>query len=512
MFVCLLTINPLPFFVFTMKSKTYLAVDLGASSGRLIAGKFDGSKIELEELHRFDHSVIETSGSFVWDISGLWQNFLKGLQLASEKLAVSPTSIGVDTWAVDFILLDKSDNPLTKTVSYRDPRTDGMLDNALEILPRYEIFQHTGLQFMQINTLYQLMALKRQNPEILAKAKSFLMIPDLFNWWLSGIKCNEFTNATTTQLFDPTIGNWSDFILEKFGFPREMFLDIAQPCTDLGKLRPLDATINGLSDMRVALPGTHDTASSVLSAPSFSKLGECDWCYICLGTWALIGVESLSPIMSQTVYDLNFTNEGGVGGTTRVLKNVTGLWLLQECRRIWIEQGRHFKWDEMNELAQNAAPFRSLINPDSRDFLCPTNMPEAIATFCRNTNQPVPQSEGEILRCAIDSIAIRLAQTLEMCEQITGKTIKTIHVIGGGAQHKLLCQAIADASSRNVYAGPVESTAIGNIMSQAITSGDVANIEQAREIIRNSFELTKFSPNPENKNQFQQAIEFVKNL
>ncbi|MDR2763148.1 MAG: rhamnulokinase, partial [Planctomycetaceae bacterium] len=484
-----------------MKSKTYLAVDLGASSGRVIAGKFDGSRIELEELHRFDHSVIESSGNFVWDISGLWQNFLKGLQIASDKLDVSPASIGVDTWAVDFILLDKSDNPLIKTVSYRDPRTDGMIDNALEILPRYEIFQHTGLQFMQINTLYQLLALKRQSPEILSKAKSFLMIPDLFNWWLSGVKCNEFTNATTTQLFDPTVGSWSDFILEKFGFPREMFLDIAQPCTDLGKLRSLDASITGLSEMRVVLPGTHDTASSVLSAPSFSKLGEGDWSYICLGTWALIGVESLQPIMSKAVYDLNFTNEGGVGGTTRVLKNVTGLWLLQECRRIWGERGQCFTWEEMNELTKDAVPFRSLINPDSRDFLCPTDMPAAIAAFCKNTNQVVPQSEGEILRCAIDSIAIRLAQTLEMCEQITGKLIKTVHVIGGGAKHKLLCQAIADSTERQVFAGPVESTAIGNIMSQAITSGDVKNIEQAREIIRNSFELTEFTPNSENKNQ-----------
>ncbi|MDR2644332.1 MAG: rhamnulokinase [Planctomycetaceae bacterium] len=498
-----------------MKSKIYLAADLGASGGRVIAGKFDGEKIELEELARFEHNAEEIHGGFYWNIPTLWQGILKGLEVAGQKTGVVPTSIGVDTWAVDFVLLDESGQLIggqTAAASYRDPRTDGMIEKALEVVPRFEIFKHSGLQFMQINTLFQLLALKQNNPDILAKAKSFLMIPDFFNYQLCGKKSNEFTNATTTQIFDPQLKQWSDFLLDKFDIPRQIFLDVLQPFTDLGKVNSSVASIGGLSELRVIVPGTHDTASSVFSVPASGKLGECDWCYICLGTWALIGVESLTPIMSHAVYDLNFTNEGGVGGTARVLKNVTGLWLLQECRRIWNEQGRNLNWNEINDLTRKAEPLRSLIDPDNREFLCPTNMPEAITTFCRNTNQPVPKTESEILRCAIDSIAVRLGQVLEMCEQITGKNIKTIHVVGGGSQNHLLCQAIADAASRPVLAGPVESTAIGNIMCQAIALGDVANIEQSREIIRNSFSLAKFLPDAENKNQWIQASDFIKKL
>ncbi|MDR1483906.1 MAG: rhamnulokinase [Planctomycetaceae bacterium] len=498
-----------------MKSRIYLAADLGASGGRVIAGRFDGRKIELDEFSRFEHNAEEINGGFYWNISVLWQGVLNGLEVAKEKLGTAPTSIGVDTWAVDFVLLDETDQPIgdhTAAVSYRDPRTDGMIEKALEVVPRFEIFEHSGLQFMQFNTLFQLLALKQKNPEVLEKAKSFLMIPDFFNYKLSGKKFNEFTNATTTQLFNPAAKQWSEFLLDKFGFPREIFLDIVQPFTDLGKVDLSNVSISGLSDLRVIVPGTHDTASSVFSVPATGRLGECDWCYICLGTWALIGVESLSPIMSREVYDLNFTNEGGVGGTTRVLKNVTGLWLLQECRRIWNERGRNLQWNDMNELIRNAVPLRSLVDPDNREFLCPTDMPEAIADFCKNTNQHVPANEGEILRCAIDSIAVRIGQVLEMCEQITGKNIKTIHIVGGGSKNHLLCQAIADAAARPVLAGPVESTAIGNIMCQAIAIGDVENIGQAREIIRNSFELTKFIPNNENKDKWKQASEFIRKL
>jgi rhamnulokinase len=498
-----------------MKSKIYLAADLGASGGRVIAGKFDGKKIELEEYSRFEHNAEEIQGGFYWNIPTLWRGILKGLEIAGQKSETAPSSIGIDTWAVDFVLLDENGQPIgdnKAAVSYRDPRTDGMVEKALEIVPQFDIFQHTGLQFMQFNTLFQLLALKQKNPEILDKAKSFLMIPDFFNYQLCGKKNNEFTNATTTQLFDPKLKQWSDFLLDKFELPRDIFLDVVQPFTDLGKLNSSIASSVGMPDLRVITPGTHDTASSVFSVPASGKVGDCDWCYICLGTWALIGVESMTPIMSQAVYDFNFTNEGGVSGTTRVLKNVTGLWLLQECRRIWNERGRNLSWNEINELTRQAKPLRSLIVPNSREFLCPTDMPETIIKYCRDTNQPIPTTEGEILRCALDSIAVRLGQVLEMCEQITGKNIKTIHVVGGGSQNHLLCQAISDATSRPVLAGPIESTAIGNIMCQAIALGDVANVEQAREIIRNSFELTKFTPNTENKNQWQQASNLIKEL
>ncbi|MDR1053224.1 MAG: rhamnulokinase [Planctomycetaceae bacterium] len=499
-----------------MKEKVYVAVDLGASSGRVIAGKFDGRKIELEELSRFEHCAEEIDGGFYWKIPKLWNGVLDGLKAIKNKIQTNPSSVGIDSWAVDFVLIDETgfycDEEKKVAVSYRDPRTDGMIEEALKILPRFDIFKHSGLQFMQFNTLFQLLALKKQKPEVLAKAKSFLMIPDLFNRLLCGEEGNEFTNATTTQLFDPTLGEWSDYLFDKFELPREIFHTPKQPFTDLGKINQKMIAIDGLADTHVILPGTHDTASSVFSVPASGKLGECDWCYISLGTWALIGVESLSPIMSQEVYDLNFTNEGGVGGTTRVLKNVAGLWLLQECKRIWQEQGHNLSWQELNNFAQNSEPLRSLINPNHHDFLCPTNMPDTISAFCENTNQYVPKTVGEIIRCAIDSIAVRLWQAFEMCEQITGKNIKTIHIVGGGSKNNLLCQAIADATSRQVIAGPVESTAIGNIMCQAIALGDVANIEQAREIIRNSFTLTTFNPNNQNKDKWKEASELIKKL
>ncbi|MDR1924014.1 MAG: rhamnulokinase [Planctomycetaceae bacterium] len=497
--------------------KTYLAVDMGASGGRLIAGRFDGARLETEELYRFDNGAIDLAGTLYWDVPGLWKNILTGLQIASSRFGNSVTSIGVDSWGVDFALLDKNDTIIGNPVCYRDSRTNGMVEKALNIMPRYDIFQHSGLQFMQINTLFQLIAMRQNQSHILDIAKSFLMISDLFHWLLCGVKSNEFTNATTTQFYNPVKQNWSDTILSKFDIPREIFLDIAQPCTELGNLRnEISSHVGGLSGLKVVLPGTHDTASSVMSVPAFGKIGSTNWCYICLGTWALIGIESPSPVMNKTVYELNFTNEGGVGGTTRILKNVTGLWLLQECRRIWNERGRQIGWEEMNNLTKEAVPLKSFINPDADEFLCPPNMPEAIVEFCRKTQQPVPETEGEILRCAVDSIALRLRQVLSMCETISGNKIgnkiKVIHIVGGGAKHNLLCQSIADATGQQVLAGPIESTAIGNIMSQSVTAGDIANIEEAREIIRNSFDIKTFTPNTKNNDKWDAADNFIRNI
>ncbi|MDR1477532.1 MAG: rhamnulokinase [Planctomycetaceae bacterium] len=501
-----------------MKSKIYIAVDLGASSGRVIAGKFDGQKIELVELSRFDNNAVEIDGGLHWQLKRLWEGILEGARKIKPTLNTAATSIGVDSWAVDFVLMKDGNyfagESAKAAVCYRDPRTDGMIEEALKILSREEIFQHSGLQFMQINTLYQLLAIQRKDPELLYEARTFLMIPDYFNKLLCSEVCNEYTNATTTQLFDPNLGEWSKFLLGEFKLPRRIFQNVVQPFTDLGvvRLRSEFDYYDGLDGTRVVVPGTHDTASSVFSVPATGKLGECDWCYICLGTWALVGVESLSPIMNQAAYDLNFTNEGGVGGTTRVLKNVSGLWMLQECKRIWKEHNLDYTWDRMEQIAGEVTPMRSAIDIDNRIFLCPTDMPDMIENFCRWSGQTIPEKVEEIIRWLIDSIAVRLWQVVEMCGQITEKNIKTIHVVGGGSRNKLLCQSIADATARPVVAGPVESTAIGNIMCQAIAAGDVADVNQAREIIRNSFEVITYSPDDSKRKSWDQYSLSLKKL
>jgi len=493
-----------------MATKSYLAIDMGASSGRHIVGHFDGKRLNLEEVYRFENGSVEMAGNLYWNFPGQWGHVAAGLQAAGALYGGKIVSVGVDTWGVDFGLLGRNDTLLGIPACYRDPRTDGAMERAFETVSRDEIFANTGLQFMQFNTLYQLLAMKWANSPLLDSAERFLTMPDLFHWLMSGVKANEFTNSTTTQFYNPLTGDWATTMLEKFGLPTHIFAPVTPPGTVLGKLTPNIAKASGLSAANVVLPGTHDTASAVMAVPvqtsdfrlqtsdqnseARSPKPEASWCYISLGTWALMGVEVDRPIVNDQVAAFNFTNEGGVGNTMRLLKNISGLWLIQECRRNWNQAGRNWDWEHLNALAANAAPLVSFINPDEREFLSPTDMPEAIRQYCKRTGQTVPPTEGAILRCALESIAMKFRTTLEMCESLTGNRIDTIHIVGGGTKNRQLCQAATDACGRRVVAGPIEATAIGNLMMQAVASGDVGGIQQAREVIRESFDVVEYLP------------------
>lgn len=479
----------------TEPRRTYLAVDLGASSGRVLAGRFDGCQLRLDEVHRFPNGPTAAGGHLYWNLFGLWNHIQDGLRAAGEKYGQAVASIGIDTWGVDFGLLGRNDELLGSPLHYRDPHTQGMVERALQVVSREEIFAATGLQFMPLNTLYQLLALRRANSSLLDAAETFLLMPDLFNWLLTGQKVNEFTDATTTQFLNPRTGDWARGLLEKFDIPTRMLQSIAQPGTSLGLLRPDVAAATGLGDVSVILPGTHDTASAVMAVPALgAPTNRPDWCYISSGTWSLLGAEVTAPVINDACRNYNFTNEGGVGGTIRLLKNITGLWLVQECRRCWSQAGQSFTWDELTAMAEQAPSLQSLIDPDDARFAAPTDMPQAIRDYCRQSGQPVPDSEGAVVRCALESLALRCRMVLGWLEQLTGTKVRTIHIVGGGTQNRQLCQMTADACQRPVLAGPVEATAIGNVMMQAIAQGDVGSIEQAREIIGASFPLDRYAP------------------
>lgn len=477
-----------------MVEKAYLAVDMGASSGRHVLGFFDGSRLCLDEVFRFENGPVEAADRLYWDLLGQWSHIRQGLRAAAAKASRQIASIGVDTWGVDFGLLGRGDELLGNPYQYRDRRTNGMMEKAFGIVSREAIFRQTGLQFMQINTLYQLLAMKLAGSPLLDIAESFLMIPDLFHWLLTGVKCNEMTEASTSQCYNPVEGAWATNLLERFSLPTRILEPIAQPGTVLGPLRPALAAECGLA-AKVVLPGSHDTASAVMAVPAHSHPGERpDWCYISLGTWALMGIESPRPVINDTVLRLNFTNEGGVGGTTRLLKNITGLWLVQECRRVWNQAGENLDWEDLNRLCAAQPPLQALIDPDASDFLAPGDMPTAIREFCRKTGQPQPQDKGAVVRCALESVAMKFRQVFSLCEELAGGRIDTIHAVGGGTKNRQLCQFTADACGRRVVAGPVEATATGNIMMQAIAAGDVGSIAEAREVIRRSFPVQEYEP------------------
>ena len=476
-------------------SQVLLAVDLGASSGRVVAGLFDGGRLALEEVYRFDNGGVPAAGALYWPIFNQWQQVQRGLRAAAKIYGSHVASVGVDTWGVDFGFLDAKDEVVGIPHHYRDRRTAGILEKAFAIVPREEIFQATGLQFMEFNSLYQLLAMKQAGSPILDVAKTFLMIPDLFHWLLTGEKANEFTNATTTQFLDPRTGQWAIGLLDHFGLPTNVLGQVVQPGTKLGKVQPRVIEETNLAGVEVILPGTHDTASAVAAVPAASQPGKNpDWCYISSGTWSLMGVETPQPVINQRCYELNFTNEGGIGGTTRLLKNIAGLWLVQECRRVWKEAGRDYTWEELSRRAGDREPLVSQINPDHPSFVAPQDMPAAIAEFCQKSGQTPPATDGAIIRCALESLALRYRQVLGYLEELIGGRIETIHIVGGGANNRLLCQMAADACGRRVLAGPTEATAIGNLMTQAVTLGLASSIAQSREFIRASFDVQEYVP------------------
>jgi rhamnulokinase len=478
-----------------MARNVSLAVDLGASGGRVVSGSFDGRILELEELHRFDNGPVAMGGQLVWDLPRLWQEVVAGLRAAAARHGAAVTTVGVDTWGVDFSFLGPDGGLLANPVCYRDARTRGMLAAAERIVPRGEIFESTGLQFMEINSLYQFLALKAAHSSILAAADRMLMIPDLFHWLLGGEVSNERTNASTTQCYDPRRGDWAFGMLDRLGLPRRIFGPLTDPGTDLGGLRPEVIAETGLHAVRVVVPGTHDTASAVAAVPATEPpSSRPDWCYVSLGTWALVGAELDRPLVSAECLARNFTNEGGVGGTTRLLKNVCGLWLVQQCRAAWQRAGAGWTWDQLTALAAEATPLATLIDPNDPSLVAPADMPEAIRALAMRAGEPVPESTGAVVRTALESVAAAVRRTLHELDELLGRRVSRVHVVGGGVKNRLLCQMIADATGRAVVAGPVEATAIGNLLVQIAGREGPIDLRAIRGIVRDSFEPEKYEP------------------
>jgi rhamnulokinase len=466
----------------------FLAVDLGAESGRVLSAGFDGDRVLLEEVHRFQNRPVRLPDGYHWDVLRIYGDITEGLAKAVGEVRWLE-GVGVDSWAVDFALLDRNGSLISNPYHHRDPRTEGMIEKAFERVPKEEIYRTTGIQFLPINTLYQLLAME-ESP-LLEVADIMLLIPDLINYWLTGEKACELTNATTTQLYDFGAGNWAWNLLSRFGLPAHILPEIVPSAAELGLLLPEVAKEVGLtSEIPVTAVASHDTASAVVAVPAENE----NFAYISSGTWSLVGVEIPRPVVAQAALDANFTNEGGFGGTTRFLKNVMGLWLLQECRRTWSEGGEDHSYEELTRLAESAPAFGPLIDPDHPAFLTPGDMPSRIRSFCEETGQRPPRGPGDIARCVFESLALKYRWSVERAEDITALPIEVIHIVGGGSQNSLLCQLTADAARLPVVAGPVEATALGNAMVQAFARGRVGSLEDIRAVVRQSVEVHTYEP------------------
>lgn len=473
-----------------MAAQKFVAIDLGAESGRAMLAAFDGERITLEEAHRFANVPVRVLGNLHWDALRLFDDIKQGLSKIAREHRSEVAGIGLDTWGVDFALLGRDDELAGNPFHYRDGRTEGLIEKVFERVPREQVFGQTGIQFLEINSLYQLYALRLQNAPILEQVKTFLMMPDLFNFWLTGVKACEFTDATTTQCFDPRVGNWAYPLLDALEIPTAMFPHLILPGTVLGNLHKSLASECGLENAVVIAPACHDTGSAVAGAPLDN--GNAAW--ISSGTWSILGAEVSHPIINAKSLEYNFTNEGGVGGEYRLCKNVMGLWILQECRRAWTKGGDAVSYAELVAEAERAPAFRSLIDPDDELFFRPGDMPARIAEFCKRTGQPIPETRGEYVRCVLASLALKYRFQLERLEQLLGKRFGAVHMIGGGTQNELLCQFTADATKHVVTAGPVEATTLGNVMMQMLALGQIESVAEGRDVIRKSFALKTYEP------------------
>ena len=457
--------------------KIVLSVDLGGESGRVMEVDYDGKDLSLNELYRFPNIPALVNGTLYWDILRLWNEIITGIDKG--KL-LNPSSLGVDTWGVDFVLLDEHDNLLDNPVHHRDNRTNGMMEKVFLKVPREEIFFQTGIQFMSINTLYQIMSLVEKQSSVLSVAKTFLAPPDLFNFWLTGTKVCEFTSATTTQMYNPLTKDWAWPLIRKLEIPDKIFPEVVHPGTTIGQYKKMD----------VIAVAAHDTGSAVAAVPAKSN----DFAYISSGTWSLVGLEINEPLINEDALKANVTNEGGVYGTFRLLKNVIGLWILQQCRKTWETQGKNLSYTELMKMSAKEKPLRSLIIPNDPDFLYPGNHPRKIQDFCRKTSQPVPETPGAIARCILESLSLAYCDVIKNLVEISGRKVGVIHIVGGGSKNRLLNQFAANATGLPVIAGPAEATVIGNAMVQLITLGELDNLKDARQIIANMPELKHYEP------------------
>ncbi len=474
-----------------MANKSFLAIDLGAGSGRALIGSLDGASLRIQELSRFRNDMVRIRDHLHWNVMHLFEEVLSALKASASQHANTPESIGLDTWGVDFGLVAADGSLLGFPVCYRDQRTEGAIEGFLERVPRQRVYELTGLQFLPLNTLFQLYAMVRDQSPLLEVAGGLLFMPDLFNYLLTGEKKAEFTIASTSQLYDPRRREWAGELFDALGIPQAIMQDVVPPGTVLGRLDEEVARSTGLSRLAVVATASHDTASAVAAVPAEGR----EWAYISSGTWSLMGVESEAPIITGDSLDFNFTNEGGIDGTFRVLKNIARLWLLEQCRRAW-EEDRQYTYEELVEVAE-ASSFESLIDPDDADFLSPPDMPEAICGFCRRSGQPEPEGPGEFVRCILVSLALKYRLVLDQLRRIYSRPINRIHVIGGGARNKLLCQLTADATGLPVVAGPAEATAVGNLLVQAMALGHVGSHEELRDTVRASFPVEHYEPRPD---------------
>jgi len=480
-------------------SRAYIAVDLGAESGRVIAGVLAGGRLQLEEIHRFAHEPVWLPTGLHWDTSGIWRETVAGLRKAAawaEANRIEPVSVGVDTWGVDWALVDKAGELVGLPHTYRDPRNAAAYEEVVAKLGLERIYQTTGIQFMPLNTLYSLYAHKQADADALAAADQLLFMPDLFHFWLSGKRTVEATIASTSQMIDCHTGDWAYEMLAELELPAKLLGRITPPGTVIGTLRPKLAEVTGLpASVQVVAPAAHDTASAVAAVPAAVSGGSsADWCYLSSGTWSLLGAELAAPCVSAAAQAATFTNELGVCGTTRFLKNIPGLWLVQECRRDFARRGQDYDYAALTQLAIQAPAVRTLVDPADASFQSPGDMLNKIAEFARATGQPVPESPGQYVRCCLESLALAYREKLETLESILGRRFEVVHVVGGGGKNSLLCQMTADATGRRLVVGPYEATAMGNALVQAMALGDVRDLNDVRRIVANSFDLMTYEP------------------
>ncbi len=474
-------------------TKRVLAFDFGASSGRAIIGCFDGDKITLEEVHRFSNDPVSVGGTVYWDVLRLFYEIKQGIIKA--KIAGGFDSIGIDTWGVDFGLIDSEGKLMENPVHYRDARTVGLVDEAFKTMPKEKLYGITGIQFMELNTLFQLISLKKYRPWMLERADKMLFMPDLFGYMLTGKMCAEYSIASTSQLIDLDKRTWSKEILDAFGIKESVFAPLVQPGTVLGELSKEICEECGVDPVPVISVCGHDTQSAITSVPC----EDGDFAFLSSGTWSLFGTELDNPIVNETSMNINITNEGGFDGSTGFLKNIIGLWLIQESRRQWKREGKEYSYADLEKLALAAEPFKCFIDPDAPEFVPHGNIPERVREFCRKTGQYVPETVGEIMRCIYESLAMKYRLTFEKLRECTERDYPVIHVIGGGTKDGLLCQMTANSCDRTVKAGPIEATVMGNVAVQLMSDGSVKNIGQARKIVADSSELKTFEPKDTDK-------------
>jgi rhamnulokinase len=488
-----------------MSPTHYIACDLGAESGRVMLGRLENSRLVLEEMHRFPSAAVQVLGTLRWDVLRIFEELKYGLaKIAQRRLPVS--SVSVDSWGVDYVLINSVHPMLSPPFHYRDARTESTYNRVRRSIGSELIFAETGIQFMAINTIYHLTSDAEKSRPLLEAADCFLMIGDYFNYLFSGVPRVDESTASTTQLYNPKNRAWSDALIERCGIPRKIFPQIVAPGTVLGPLLPEVAAETGLGSVSVQVVAScsHDTGAAVAAVPAE---GGDDWAYLSSGTWSLLGVELPHPLISESVRQCNFTNEAGYGCTTRFLKNIVGLWILQESRREWARQGQELDYDELMRGAEDAEPFRSLIDPRAERFSKPGDMLRKIVAFCSETGQPTPKTPGQFSRCVLESLALLYRVTLDEIERLTGRKISRLHIVGGGSQNALLNRFAADATRRQVTAGPAEATAIGNVLIQGIALGHIESVTALRTIVRKSFALRTFEPEPAEAGGWQGAYE-----